>query len=340
MEKLTPGSLIQLKRNPHWEAKSDTVRKAYPDAWRFTIGVEGATIDERLIAGQGTDINVIAGSVQTATIPRLQTPQLKSRTVKAPSTCLTYMGLNTTKKPLDDVKVRQAVNYAVDKRSVLNATGGKQLATVSHGLLPETVSGHVDHDPYPSADSAGDVAKAKRLLTEAGHPDGFTMTLDVRAKEVDQRRGEAIQQALKRAGIEVKLNVIDAATYYETIATPSQQHDAAITGWCPDWASSASTFLPPLFDGRHINAKGNQNVAQLDDDAVNAEIDRIGAMTDLPAANKAWGELDKKIMALAPFVPLNVENRIYLPGTNVAGVIVPSGDVDYGIIGLKDPAKG
>ncbi|GAA1167608.1 ABC transporter substrate-binding protein [Streptomyces hebeiensis] len=340
LEQLVPGSVIQLKRNPHWDPKSDTVRKAYPDAWRFTVGVEGATIDERLIAGQGADVNAISGSVQTATVARLRTPQLKARTATAPSTCLTYMGLNTTKKPLDDVKVRQAVNYAVDKGSVLNATGGRQFATISHSILPKTVSGHIDHDPYPSAGNAGDVAKAKRLLTEAGYPDGFTMTLDVRAKEVDQSRGEAIQQALKRAGIEVKLNVIDAATYYETIGTPSQQHDAAITGWCPDWASSASTFLPPLFDGRHITAKGNQNVAQLDDDAVNAEIDRIGAMTDLAAANKAWGELDKKIMALAPFVPLNVENRIYLPGTNVAGVIVPSGDVDYGIIGLKDPAKG
>ncbi|MEV7867708.1 ABC transporter substrate-binding protein [Streptomyces sp. NPDC088124] len=340
LEKLTPGSLIQLKRNPHWDAKSDTARKAYPDAWRFTIGVEGATIDERLIAGQGTDINAISGTVQTATIARLQTPQAKAQTVKAPSTCLTYMGLNTTKKPLNDVKVRQAVNYAVDKGSVLNASGGRQLATLANSLLPATVSGHVDYDPYPSADNAGDPAKAKQLLTEAGYPNGFTMTLDVRAKELDQGQGEAIQQALKRAGIEVKLNVIDAATYYETIGTPSQQHDAAITGWCPDWASSASTFLPPLFDGRKITDKGNQNLAQLDDDAVNAEIDRIGAMTDLAAANKAWGELDKKIMALAPFVPLNVANRIYLPGSNLAGVVAPSGDVDYGIIGLKDPAKG
>ncbi|MFI6699035.1 ABC transporter substrate-binding protein [Streptomyces sp. NPDC050509] len=340
VEKLTPGSLIQLKRNPHWDAKSDTVRKAYPDAWRFTIGIEGATIDERLIAGQGADVNAISGSVGTATIARLQTPQLKARMVKAPSTCLTYMGLNTTKKPLDNLKVRQAVNYAVDKGSVLNATGGRQFTTISNSLLPQTVSGHVDYNPYPSADNAGDVAKAKQLLTEAGHPNGFTMTLDVRALEADQRKGEAIQQALKRVGIKVKLNVIDGSTYYETIGTPSQQHDAAITGWCPDWASSASTFLPPLFDGRHINPKGNQNLSQLDDAAVNAEIDRIGAMTDLAAANKAWGELDKKIMALAPFVPLNVDNRIYLPGTNVAGIIAPSGDLDYGIIGLKDPAKG
>ncbi|MFI5937477.1 ABC transporter substrate-binding protein [Actinoplanes sp. NPDC051494] len=340
LETFTPGSTIKLKRNDKWDASTDPVRKAYPDAWNFTIGIEGATIDERLIAGQGADVNAIAGSVQTATIARLQTPQLKDRVLKAPSTCQTYMGLNTTKKPLGDVKVRQAIEYAVDKSAVLNATGGTQFATVSTTILPGTVSGHTDFDLYPSADNAGDPEKAKALLTEAGLPTGFTMTLDVRSHPTAQRQAEAIQQSLKKAGIEVKLNVIDVSTYYETIGTPSQQHDAAITGWCPDWASSASTFLPPLFDGRLITAKGNQNLAQINDDAVNTAIDAAKNETDLAKANTAWGALDKQIMELAPIVPLNVENRIYLPGTNVAGVIAPSGDLDYGIIGLKDPAKG
>lgn len=45
-------------------------------------------------------------------------------------------------------------------------------------------------------------------------------------------------------------------------------------------------------------------------------------------------------MKLAPIVPLNVENRIYLPGENVAGLTAPAGVIDYGIVGLKDPAKG
>jgi peptide/nickel transport system substrate-binding protein len=336
----TPGSTIELKRNPQWDAATDPVRKAYPDNWKFSIGVEGATIDERLIAGQGADVNAMSGSVQTATIARLQTPQLKERVVKAPSTCLTYIGLNTTKKPLDDVRVRQAINYAVDKSSVLNATGGNQFATVANTIIPASVSGHTDYNLYPSAGGTGDVAKAQQLLTEAGHPNGFKLTLDIRANPVMQRQAESLQQSLKRVGITLSLNVIDVSTYYETIGTPSQQHDAAITGWCPDWASSASTFLPPLFDGRQITAKGNQNLAQLKNDAVNADIDRIRAMTDLAAANKEWSALDRKVMGLAPIVPLNVENRIYLPGANVAGVVAPQGDVDYGIIGLKDPARG
>jgi len=336
----TPGSTIELKRNPQWDPATDQVRKAYPDNWKFSIGIDGATIDERLIAGQGADVNAMSGTVQTATIARLQTPQLKDRVVKAPSTCLTYIGLNTTKKPLGDVRVRQAVNYAVDKRAVLNATGGNQFATLSNAIIPASVSGHTEYDLYPSPGNTGDVAKAKQLLAEAGQPNGFKLTMDIRANPVMQRQAEALQQSLKRVGIDVALNVIDVSTYYETIGTTSQMHDAAITGWCPDWASSASTFLPPLFDGRQIAPKGNQNITQLNDDAVNKDIDRIRAMTDLAAANKEWSALDRKIMERAPIVPLNVENRIYLPGANLAGVVAPQGDVDYGIIGLKDPARG
>ncbi|GAB3279651.1 ABC transporter substrate-binding protein [Kineosporia babensis] len=341
LEKFTPGSLVQLKRNAEWDESTDEIRKAYPDAWKFTIGVDGATIDERLIAQQGSDINTMtsAPTLQTATIARVQTPQLQERLIKNPSTCLTYMGMNTTKAPLDDVKVRQAIEFAVNKSSVLNATGGTQFATMASTIIPSTVSGHTGFDLYPSADGSGDVEKAKALLAEAGQADGFELTLDIRATPAMQRQGEAVQESLARVGIDVKLNVIDTSTYYETIGTTSQQNDMAITGWCPDWNSSASTFIPPLFDGRNIYDKGNSNLAQLNDEAVNKAIDAAKAETDVEAANAAWGALDEQIMQLAPIVPLNVENRLYLPGENVGGVITPSGDIDYTIIGLKDPSK-
>lgn len=340
IDKYTPGSIIKLKRNPNWKQSTDSVRKAYPNAWEFDIGLDGSTIDERMLAGQGKDVNAISGTVQPSTLARLKTPQVRDRVITAPAYCTTYMGLNNTKKPLDNVKVRQAVSYAVNKTSVRNASGGTQLADVTNQILPRTVTGHTDFNLYPSRGNTGDVAKAKALLKEAGLPNGFTMTLDIRSQPKMQAQAEAVQDSLKRAGITVKLNVIDTSTYYETIGTPSQQHDAAITGWCPDWASSARTFLPPLFDGRNITQKGNNNLAQFNDPAVNKRIDEISAMTDLNAAAKQWGALDKQILEKAPVVPLALEKGLTIPGSNVAGYYPSTSMTDLTIVGLKDPSKG
>ena len=339
----TPGSLIQLERNPNWDPKTDDVRTAKPDGWRFTIGLDAATIDERLMAGQGADVNAISGTIQASTLPRLQSPQLKDRVLRMSGICTTYMSLNTTKKPLDDVRVRQAISYAVDQAAVQNATGGTQLATIATTTLPTTVAGHKDFDLYPSPGHKGDVEAANKLLAEAGQTQGFPLVLDIRAQPKMQKQAEAIQQSLKRIGVDVQLNVIDTSKYYETIGTRSQQHDAAITGWCPDWASSAATFLPPLFYGPNILDKGNSNLAQLNDPAVNQKIEQVGAMTDLAAANKQWGDLDEQILKLAPIVPLNVEQAVYLPGSNVAGLFASpgaaTGGIDYVLVGLRDPSK-
>lgn len=340
LETYTPGSTISLVRNEHWESETDDVRKAYPDQWQFDIGIDGATIDERMIAGQGADQNAIAGKIAGATLPRIQTPQLQERAITAPAYCTTYMSLNTTKPPFDDVRVRQAVNWALDRASIQNASGGNQLADAATTIIPPAVNGHLDYDLYPSDDNTGDVEEAMALLEEAGLGDGFEFTLDIRTTPVAQAQAEAVQQGLERIGANVKLNVIDTSIYYETIATPSQQNDAAITGWCPDWASSASTFIPPLFDGAAITEKGNQNLAQLNDPAVNERIAEIRAMTDVDAANTAWGELDEQIMELAPIAPMVFENGIFLPGENIAGYIPNTNMTDLTIVGLKDPSKG
>jgi peptide/nickel transport system substrate-binding protein len=340
LDSYTPGSTIKLVRNEHWEPETDEVRKAYPDQWQFDIGIDGATIDERMIAGQGADQNAIAGKIAGATLPRIQTPQLQERAITAPAYCTTYMSLNTSKPPFDDVRVRQAVNWALDRASIQNASGGNQLADVATTIIPPAVSGHLDYDLYPSDGNTGDVDEAMALLAEAGLGDGFEFTLDIRSNPVAQAQAEAVQQGLERIGATVKLNVIDTSIYYETIATPSQQNNAAITGWCPDWASSASTFIPPLFDGAAITEKGNQNLAQLNDPAVNERIAEIRGMTDVDAANEAWGELDQQIMELAPIAPMVFENGIFLPGSNIAGYIPNTNMTDLTIVGLKDPSKG
>ncbi|PJJ70590.1 peptide/nickel transport system substrate-binding protein [Diaminobutyricimonas aerilata] len=340
LDTYTPGSLIRLVRNEHWDPETDEVRKAYPDEWEFNIGLDAATIDERLIAGQGADADAIGSKLTAASLPRIQTPQLKDRVISAPAYCTTYMGLNTTKAPFDNVLVRQAVNTALDRSAVQNASGGTQLADIATTIIPPAVSGHKEFDLYSSEDHKGDPDAALDLLAEAGLPDGFEFTLDIRAQPAMQAQAEAVQQSLEKIGVTVNLNVIDTSIYYETIGTPSQQNHAAITGWCPDWASSASTFIPPLFDGRNITEKGNSNLAQINDPAINTRIDEIRAMADPEEAATAWGELDAQIMELAPIAPLVFEKGLFLPGSNIAGYHPSTNMTDLTIIGLKDPSKG
>ncbi|GAA2135426.1 ABC transporter substrate-binding protein [Glycomyces algeriensis] len=340
LDSYTPGSSIKLVRNEHWDAATDEVRKAYPDAWEFEIGLEGATIDERLLAGQGTDVNAIAGKIQPATLARIQSPELQERAISAEAYCVTYMGMDTTQAPFDKVEVRQAMNYAVDRTSLQTASGGNQLALPATTIIPNAVNGHKDFDLYPSEGDSGDPAKAQELLESVGLGDGFSFTLDIRSNPIMQAQAESIQQALAKINVDVQLNVIDTSTFYETIGTPSQMHDAAITGWCPDWASSSSTMVPPLVDGRVITEKGNTNIAQINDPGINARIDEIRAMTDLDAANVEWGEFDEEVMALAPLVPLLQEPSVFLPGENIAGYIPNTSMTDLTIIGLSDPSAG
>ncbi|SEH01879.1 peptide/nickel transport system substrate-binding protein [Nonomuraea solani] len=327
---------LKLVRNPHWKAETDPVRTAKPDAFQWTFGLDAATIDERMLAGQGTDANALGQSIQAATVARVQTPQIKARTLSGLNGCTTYMGMNTTKKPLNDVRVRQAIAHAINKDTVVAAMGGSTLAAKGTSIQPPTVVGRVEYDPYPY-----NVEQAKKLLAEAGQSSGLTLTLDTRAQPKMAAVSVAIQESLKQVGVEVKINNIDASTYYEVIGTPAKQKDMAVTGWCPDWASGA-TFLPPLFDGRNITSKGNSNLAQINDKGINEKIDEIAAMTDVEQANAAYGELDKQIMELAPVVPLAYEKLILVNGANIAGAYQTnsySGGVDLITVGLAKPTK-
>lgn len=337
----TPGSSLVLERNEHWSADTDDIRAALPDSFEYTFGLDPATIDERLIADQGKDANAIGGSVQPAAISRIQTPEIQERTIDGIQGCTTYLGLNTTKTPFDQQLVREAVAWAVDKKSAQTGTGGTLLADIAHTMLPPQMAGREDFNVFETADDAGDPEKAKELLAEAGLPDGFSFSLDMRTTPKTQAQAESLQQSLAKAGITVNLNVIDTASYWETIGNTSQQTDAALAGWCPDWANG-ETFLPPLFEGSQIFPTGNSNIAQFDDPEVNERMNEIRAMSDITEANAAWSALDETIVSKAPGIPLLYEKVLSVTGSNIAGAYSHagfSGGIDFVSVGLKDPSK-
>lgn len=332
------GANLELVRNEHWDESTDRIRPAYPDSFVFEMGLDPATIDQRLIAGQGQDANAVsATSLSPANISQIQNASAKARTVKDIPNCTTFLGMNMTKEPLADVRVRQAINYAMNKQSIVTATGGPDLTTLAKDMLLPSAPGWEEVDLYPSENSGGDTDRARALLTEVGIEDGFELTMDVRGLPKWQAQAEAVQDSLGEIGIDVTLNVIDGSTYYQVIGTPAQQNDMAITGWCSSWLNG-DPLLSPLFHGNRIYETGNYNLAQLNDTQINESLDRAAVMTDVQDQQAAYNDINRLIMAQSPVVPLVRDTPLQMVGPNIAGAYsnpTTTGYVDYVGLGLK-----
>ncbi|MFF9407977.1 ABC transporter substrate-binding protein [Streptomyces anandii] len=336
------GKKLVLVRNPHWDPATDQVRKAYPDRIVVQQGLKRGQIDDRIIASSGADASAVEWSdMDPASIAKvLPRPEVKKRLAAEQTGCTDMLALNTSRAPFDDLRLRQAMQYAVDKSAQVTANGGPALNDIATGYLPPSLTGVRRADFVYGRSAAGDVEKARKLLAEGGTPSGFAATITVSTG--DKTRAEALQQSLSRVGIRLRIQTVDPSVYYDTIGDTEHAPDMAISGWCPDYPSG-STFLPFVFDGRTIREKGNQgNVSQFRDKAVEKRMDEIAAMSDAGRANQAWIDLDPAIQRKSPAVPLLWPRKPLLAGDNIAGAFghpVWTGQFDFAVIGLKDPAK-
>ncbi|MEU9458002.1 ABC transporter substrate-binding protein [Streptomyces sp. NPDC048312] len=337
------GERLILERNPHWSASTDEERKAYPDRIDVRSGLDSAVINQRLSASQGADAAAVTtdtnlGPAELAKVTGDK--KLAARVGTGHFGYTNYIAFNPKVKPFDDPKVRQAISYAVDRSSVVNAAGGSSLAEPATTFLPDQAAfGHTPYDHFPAGKN-GNAAKARELLKEAGHPKGLTVTL-THSNDKDfatsPEIATALQEALKKAGITVKLQGLESNDYSDTVYNLKSEPGFFLGGWGADWPSGGP-FFAPIFDGRQIVKSGyNFNSGQLNDAAVNKEIDEINKLTDLDAAAKRWGALDKKVGEQALTVPLfhPVYKRLY--GESVKNVVISdwTGVLDISQVAVK-----
>ncbi|MFC8005856.1 ABC transporter substrate-binding protein [Streptomyces olivaceus] len=337
------GERLVLERNEHWSEKTDAERKAYPDRIDVRSGLDSSVINQRLSASQGADAAAVTtdtnlGPAELAKVSGDK--DLAARVGTGHFGYTNYIAFNPKVKPFDDPKVRQAIAYAVDRTSVINAAGGSSLAEPATTYLPNQKSfGYTAHDHFPAGES-GDPAKAKELLKEAGHADGLTVTLthsNAKDFETSPEIATALQDALQKAGITVELEGLEDNDYRDTIHDAKTEPGFFLAHWGADWPSGGP-FLAPIFDGRQIVRDGaNFNTGFLDDKSVNDEIDAINKLTDLDEAAKRWGALDKRIGEKALTVPLfhPVYKRLY--GKDVRNVVISdwTGVLDVSQVAVK-----
>ncbi|MYV37627.1 ABC transporter substrate-binding protein [Streptomyces sp. SID1328] len=335
------GERVLLERNPHWSG--DDERKAYPDRVDVRSGLDSSVINQRLAASQGADKAAVTTDTNLgpAELARVSGDKsLAARVGTGHFGYTNYIAFNPKVKPFDDPKVRQAISYAVDRSSVINAAGGSALAEPATTFLPDQKSfGYTPHDLFPAGKS-GNAAKAKELLKEAGHPGGLTVTLthsNSKDFETSPEIATALQDALKKAGITVRLQGLEDNDYRDKIHSIKTEPGFFLAHWGADWPSGGP-FLAPIFDGRQIVKDGaNFNTGLLDDKSVNTEIDAINKLTDLNAAAARWGALDKKIAGQALVVPLfhPVYKRLY--GSDVKNIVISdwTGVLDISQVAVK-----
>lgn len=337
------GEHLVLERNTNWSEDTDKERHAYPDTIDVQAGLNSAVINQRLSSGQGADAAAITtdnnlGPAELAQVTGDK--KLADRVGTGHFGYTNYLAFNPKAKPFDNPKVREAIAYAVNRTSVVNAAGGSSLAEPATTFLPNQKSfGYTPYDPFP-AGATGNPEKAKELLKEAGYDNGLEITLThstAQDFETSPEIATAIQAALKQAGITVKLQGLEFNDYDEKVHQVKTQPDLFLGHWGADWPSGGP-FLAPIFDGRQIVKDGsNYNSAQLDDPKVNDEIDSINKITDLGEAAKRWGALDKSIGEQALTVPLfhPVYKRLF--GKDVKNVVISdwTGVLDISQVAVK-----
>ncbi|HUQ56643.1 ABC transporter substrate-binding protein [Lentzea sp.] len=319
------GVEVKLSRNPNWDGSKDQVRAGLPDEVVFQLGQDASVVSQRLAADSGDDKFAFGSSFASpAQLAQLQAnPSAKSRVVTSKSGAVAYLALNTQKAPLNNVKVRQAFQYAVNKSAYQIASAGTAALAgdAATTLITQGIEGREQFDLYQTKPE-GDPDKAKALLAEAGFANGLDgLTLVLNKSNNQTEKAEAIQAALARANIKVTLRSLEADAYEtETNLSDNPAYDLTLSSWQPDFPS-ANANIQPLFATSEIG-KGGYNISRYSNAEVDRLIEQAQSTVDAVEAGKKWAAIDKRILQDSPVVPLIYTRNSFIHGSKVGNFYI------------------
>lgn len=290
-----PSRAWSYKRNPAWKANGDLVSE-----------LSDGNFDKIEITVVRNDSTQVSEVEQDKTM-WMQTPppadsyaEIKDKyegtqfRVEHPIN-LYFFWMNTTQAPFDDVKVRQAVNYAVDPAALERIYSGSLAA--AHQILPEGMPGHEAFDLYPH-----DMAKAKELFAEA-NPSDREITVWTNDEDINKEAGTYYNGVLEELGFDTTLKLIAGPTYFPVVSNENTPNvDTGWFNWFQDYPNP-NNFFQPLLSGESIAPIYNTNLARMDVPKLNKKIAKLSEEQLGPDQEAEYAELDKEYMELAPWVP-------------------------------------
>ena len=214
---------------------------------------------------------------------------------EAPSPALYALGLNCELPPFDNVHVRRAVAYAIDRSKFERLDPGRAIAATQ--VLPPMLP---PHDPNLPTRQVFDLDRAREEMRLAGFPDGLSEPdmLWVRG-ESEVRVAQFFQQDLKEIGIEIELKMVSFATYLKETGKP-RVAQAAFTGWHQDFPDP-SNFMDILFHSRSIHPENSENRSFYRNPKLDAILDRARAEADREVRLALYAEANEILAEEAPW---------------------------------------
>ena len=274
------------------------------------IGLDANTQLQQAIAGQ-LDLmgDFIPPGAFTATV---NDPTLADRIHRRTDVAVFYLSMDTSApdSPLSDVRVRQAMNHAVDKANLVKIANGR--GGPANCILPPGLPGHDPAcNPYPY-----DVAKATALMADAGQSAGFSTKLYTDPTDLSKSWAEAIQADLAKINITIEIVLQEFDVLLGTIATPHQA-PLVLIGWFQDFPDP-SDFIDPILSCAAA-VQGGANVAWYCDKEIDALAAAALAEQDDATRIAMYQDIQNKIMAAAPWVPTVLSETVEVVSARVSG---------------------
>lgn len=238
--------------------------------------------------------------------------------VAAPSILQRYISMNVTQKPFDNLKVRQALNYAINKEALIKVAFSGY-AVPAEGPVPPAIDFAARYQPWPY-----DPAKARELLKEAGYPNGFTTTLwSSHNHSTAQKVLQFAQQQLAQVGVKVTVTAMDAgqrAAQVESVGVKETGVRMFYTGWSAS-TGEADWALSPLFSTQAAPPK-QFNTAFYSNPQVDQDLAAALATTDRAKRQALYQQVQDRIWADAPWIFLVTERLLSANNKQLSGFYV------------------
>jgi peptide/nickel transport system substrate-binding protein len=343
---------IELARNPAWDPRTDPHRPAYVDRISIRLGIDDELAQLQIEAGTADitmDLSMLTANL--ASLRAIGDPRVTLTPYGDRYGSMHYIAINQAGPnnggALRNLKVRQAIALAVNKRALVQVAGGPEVARPLHQAVPSSVSGfRPGADRFATPNDQGDPAAARRLLAEAGFPDGITLRFAYGTNSTYPIEAQSLQASLRRAGIDAQLFPYSAGDLWGRLLANTQnarrgEWDIALGGWLPDWfgSNNGRAVIVPLFDGRQMGDI-SQNYGMYDSAYVNAAIDRANAAAHLEQAEAAWAEATARVMDDLAIVPLIEKKTCWMRSTRARNCIwtIMASQCDLTTLWLADAA--